>query len=646
VLFGQVRCFRPAQTQSAGFPLFHPLSIRIVFAIPSLTYNNEEGVDLTFAARIAVYLLSATIAATPEQCYAAPQSDGTIPTKSSGLEDKTQTSANKASRNKAADDSHNPQQMGTTYVPLDSWIYPALDRLFALGYHQPGFAGMRPWTRMECARLIDESKDFVGVREFLNENEADLLNHLEEEFSYELGLLQGQRNLNATIESVYARGISIAGPDLADSYHFGQTISYDFGRPFERGTNGQFGSAIRAVDGPFAFYLRAEYQHAPSAPAYSEAVRNVIALEDSIPVPPSLNVNSINRPRVLDAYIAMNLNWLKLDNWQLSVGQQSHSWGPGLGAFLLSNNAEPIDMIDVVNPGPIRLPLLLRLLGPVRIDQFIGMLEGRTDHRHPWVYGQKISFKPLSCLEIGYGRITTIGGRGGDPLTLHNFLFSMFGKTSKSEPGDSIPGENNNEMDWTFYVPKVHNYIVLYGEVYAFDDFIAWVRPTAYPYRPGIYISRIPGIPQLDLHIEAANTQAPGWNGASGGNNGQVVYFNSSYHEANTNDGFLMGNPVGRDGQTIQGWLAYWRSPTNTFQLSYKNNFVDPAFIPGGGAWQDYSLRNEFHFRSGVYVKSQLQYEHISHYPLLFNGRRQNVTAIVELGLMPDKKTKSLSVRH
>jgi len=68
----------------------------------------------------------------------------------------------------------------------------------------------------------------------------------------------------------------------------------------------------------------------------------------------------------------------------------------------------------------------------------------------------------------------------------------------------------------------------------------------------------------------------------------------------------------------------------------YKNNFVDPAFIPGGGSWQDYSLRNEFYHRSGFYVKSQLQYEHISHYPLLSNGRQQNVTAVVELGFMPN----------
>lgn len=240
----------------------------------------------------------------------------------------------------------------------------------------------------------------------------------------------------------------------------------------------------------------------------------------------------------------------------------------------------------------------------------------------------------MPCLEIGYGRITTIGGRGGDPFTLHNFILSLFGQVSHKL--GSIPGDNDDEMDWTFYVPKVRNYIVLYGEMYAEDDFIAWVNIRASPFRPGIYITRIPGIPRLDLHIEAANTETPGWHSRIGGNEGQYIYWDYDYKEADTDNGFLMGNTVGRDGKTIQGWLTYWALARNTVQLMYKNNFVDPAFIPGGGAWQDYSVQNEFHRRSGLYVKSQLQYEHISHYPLLFNGPQQNVTAIVELGFMPN----------
>jgi hypothetical protein len=575
-----------------------------------------------FATGVAAFIVSSS-----PRCNAVPQSDQADPAESN---------------RPAEENTHDPKQMGSTYVPLDSWIYPALDRLAALGYAERGFEG-RPWTRLDCARMIAQSKEALKELYPLSEDAEDLLSRLEEEFSYETGLRAGQRNLNASLDSAYSRVVSISGPALTNSYHFGQTVSYDFGRPFEQGTNGQAGGAFRSEAGPFAFYARMEYQHAPSAPAPSQAALNVIAFKDEIPLPPDVGIGAINRPRVLDAYVVMNLSPLKLSNWQLSVGRQSHSWGPGSGgAFLLSDNAEPVDMVEVINPEPIRLPSFLKFLGPVRADHILGRLANRTDHANPWIYAQKISVQPLRCLELGYARLTTIGGRGGDPFTLHNFILSMLGQTSKSEPGHSVPGENNNEMDWTFYVPKVRNYIVLYGEVYAFDDPIAWFRPTHYPFRPGIYITRIPGIPKLDLHIEAANTQTPGYD-ASGGNEGQVVHWNYGYHEGNTNNGFLMGNTVGRDGQTIQGWLTYWASPRNTFQLMYKNNFVDPAFIPGGGAWQDYSLQNEFHRRSGLYLKSQLQYEHISHYPLLFNGRKQNVTAMVELGFAPGNRTKKKS---
>ena len=46
---------------------------------------------------------------------------------------------------------------GTTFVPMDSWVYPLLDRLAAMGYIDSAFEGQRPWTRQECARLIKES---------------------------------------------------------------------------------------------------------------------------------------------------------------------------------------------------------------------------------------------------------------------------------------------------------------------------------------------------------------------------------------------------------------------------------------------------------------------------------------------------------
>jgi polysaccharide export outer membrane protein len=104
-----------------------------------------------------------------------------------------------------------------------------------------------------------------------------------------------------------------------------------------------------------------------------------------------------------------------------------------------------------------------------------------------------------------------------------------------------------------------------------------------------------------------------------------------------TNNGNLIGNTVGRMGRLVQFWFTYWISPQNTLQFTYKHNTVNQRFVPQGGAWRDYSLRHEMYLHSGLYVKSQLQYEHISRYPLLFAGPQRNATAIVELGFIPHK---------
>ena len=54
---------------------------------------------------------------------------------------------------------YNPAYMGSTYVPLDSWVYPAFERLAALGYLPTEIIAIRPWPRLECARLIVEAEE-------------------------------------------------------------------------------------------------------------------------------------------------------------------------------------------------------------------------------------------------------------------------------------------------------------------------------------------------------------------------------------------------------------------------------------------------------------------------------------------------------
>jgi len=91
-------------------------------------------------------------------------------------------------------------------------------------------------------------------------------------------------------------------------------------------------------------------------------------------------------------------------------------------------------------------------------------------------------------------------------------------------------------------------------------------------------------------------------------------------------------------GRAIQMWSSYWISPRDTVQFVYKHSTVDKAFIPGGGAWQDYGIRSEISLKSGMYMKTLVQYEHISRYAILFSGVRSNFTTSLELGFYPGSR--------
>jgi membrane-associated phospholipid phosphatase len=164
------------------------------------------------------------------------------------------------SQSEKSEGAPNFRRMGSTYLPLDSWVYPAVERLRSLGYAGETFSAMKPWTRLECAQIVEQIVDETNdsTEESMDRGEANeiaaLRARLRAEFAYEFGLLDGRHNRAASVESAYVRAVSISGPALTDSYHFGQTISYDFGRPFERGTNGQAGASFSA-QAEFFFFI-------------------------------------------------------------------------------------------------------------------------------------------------------------------------------------------------------------------------------------------------------------------------------------------------------------------------------------------------------------------------------------------------------
>jgi hypothetical protein len=125
---------------------------------------------------------------------------------------------------KREDSPLSPDRFGSTDVPLGNWIYPALERLIAHGYVDRAFLGLRPWTRIECARMLEEANEIAGDAGDAPPDIAKFLTELNREFATERRELGGEEHESIELESVYTRVMGIAGDPVNDSYHLGQTI--------------------------------------------------------------------------------------------------------------------------------------------------------------------------------------------------------------------------------------------------------------------------------------------------------------------------------------------------------------------------------------------------------------------------------------
>jgi len=524
---------------------------------------------------------------------------------------------------------------GSTYIELDSWIYPALERLAALGIIRSAFLGLRPWTRTAVAQMLVDADVRLADPSLLSPQEVSLFATLKSEFSQELSLEDGGVNEGIRVESLYTRIEPIAGTPLNDSYHFGQTIINDFGRPYQQGFNMVSGFTSRAETGPFSFFVRGEYQYAPSASAYSASVRNVIAQADLNPVQSASPVQTADQFRLLDAYTSLTL-WGN----EVSVGKQSLWWGPGEGgAMIFSNNAEPIYMLRINRTLPLYIPLLSKLLGPMRHDHFFGKLSGHHFPPDPFIYGDKVSFQPTKNLELGFSRTAVFAGQGKTPLTFGTFWNSYTSASDVTTPGIKgtvrDPGARHGAFDFSYRLPFVRNWLTLYSDSIAHDE----PNPISAPRRafivPGLYLSHFPRLNRLDLRVESGYTDNP----VIANQFGRFVYWELVYHDVYTNKGNLLGSWLGRRSKGTQVWSNYWLNSFSAIQFSYRNSKISNQFLSGGGTQNDVSAGVRVRIRNDWELKTNFQYEQWT-IPALAPNRHSDFVSSIQVTYWPKELVK------
>jgi hypothetical protein len=556
---------------------------------------------------------------------------------------------------------------GSPYLPLDSWVYPAMLRLQALGYVDTVFPAMRPWTRAAVAAMLHESDSILQDADNYSVATAPAAHEIRNAIADEIGystaggcLLSDNRTLR--VESAYTSLRGLAGPILRDSYHLGSTGVNDFGRPYQGGFNSYTGWSGYSSAGPFTLYLRGEVQATPSGTGYSTGLAHALSNVDAIPfLDPAtgLPYSQATIPlgpipskvdgRLLEGYLAT-----RVLAHTVSIGKQDEWLGPGQGgAMAYSNNAENIYAFHISRTDPLDVPWLSRLTGPFRYEFLVGGLRGHTNvpastgarilPGAPWVHVEKISFQPTSNLTLGFERTVIWGGKGHVPITLHTFLRSFF---SLSAPDSAVknsnrdPGARFAAFDFTYRVPLLRNWLTMYCDSEVHDDVSPIDAPRRAALRPGLYLSHFPGLEKLDLRMEAISSDPP----VRSSQGGKLMYYEGIVRQGYTNQGQLFGDWIGREDKGGQAWITWHLSTNEQIQGSFRNQKAAKDFIPGGTTLNDFGVQVVKRVRRDLELDARLDFQSwkVPVYPggaPMYPASRNSVTySTIQLTWFPQSK--------
>ncbi len=567
-----------------------------------------------------------------------------------------------------------PAALGSPYIPVDSWVYPAVLRLYSLGFLDHVFLGMRPWTRASVTRMLEDAGGHIQDAEAgsATDQAQELYDALADELRYDMAGPCGALRGNTRVESVYTVARAISGTPLRDSFHLGSSIINDYGRPYSNGFNNYSGASGYISAGRFTLYARGEFQGAPSATGYSPALAQTLSNIDKItfinPVTglpynqatiPLGPIGSTTTGRVMEAYASAHLL-----SHEISFGKTDEWLGPGLGGGMAySSNAENIYSFRINRVEPLRIPLLSRVTGPFRYDFMVGALNGHTyvpnpaypganqpnviNPGNPWVHLEKISFRPTENLEFGFERTAIWGGKGHGPITLHTFLKSFFSFSSPTiavKDGRDDPGARFGAFDFSYRLPFVRNWLTLYSDGEVHDDVSPIDAPRRAAWRPGIYLSHVPGVPKLDMRVEAVSTDPPITNSHGGG----FMYYETIQRQGYTNKGQMLGDWIGREGKGGQAWITYHLSGNEWIQVGARNqktakDFIEIPKIGATPAVEYGTTLNDISFQAvkrigrDFEINGTFTYEHYKA-PIYLPGQQTVTTTNIQLTWFPGRK--------
>lgn len=224
------------------------------------------------------------------------------------------------------------------------------------------------------------------------------------------------------------------------------------------------------------------------------------------------------------------------------VGRRPIGYGVGRGGTIVLAGDVALAGGGLFLARPVRLPWVLRHLGPVRFETFLSRIENGDRITDPWFWGARGSLSPHRRLDIGLNRGAMFGGAGNTPVSFRNVLLVLVGEHA-GEAGEFANQVLSADARWR--PPLGALPLELYAE-WGLDDSSGgyWRSPGIIA---GFEVAAVPGVPALSLGVERTSFAAASFKNT-------IWYRNWSLRGGWTHDRRILGHPLGGHGTE---WLLY-----------------------------------------------------------------------------------------
>jgi len=255
-----------------------------------------------------------------------------------------------------------------------------------------------------------------------------------------------------------------------------------------------------------------------------------------------------------------------LGPWTVYGGWPERWYGPGWDAgMVLSRDARPVPGIGFFNRVPRRSEgKVLGLVGPWRVDGFLGVLEGDRPISHPLLVHLRVAFVPFSKLELGINRGMMLCGEGR-PCDPWIWLRSLVGLFDADNTGTARePGNQVASFEARYAVNVAGLTAAPYSEVFIEDE----VQDVSALFGLVLDGDRGRKGDAWRLRAEYSDTMA---NRILGNPDQGITYTHFIYTGGYTYRGRVIGHPLGGDSRlaTLEGVLTRARGTTGWLRYRF-----------------------------------------------------------------------------